>query len=55
MYNKLTSEEKMLAYSEVANNKKSTDVAYLLWFFLGSIGIHSFYLNRKGSGITILI
>lgn len=55
MYNKLTNEEKMLANSEVANNKKSTGVAYLLWFFLGSIGIHRFYLNRKGSGITMLI
>lgn len=29
---------------------KSTTVAYLLWFFLGSLGIHKFYLNQNKMG-----
>ncbi|MFC6465230.1 TM2 domain-containing protein [Marinilactibacillus sp. GCM10026970] len=54
MYERLTNEEKMVVNSEVANHKKSTGMAYLLWFFLGVFGIHRFYLNRKGSAIALL-
>jgi TM2 domain-containing membrane protein YozV len=36
-------------------NKKSTLVAYLLWFFVGMLGVHRFYLGRTGTGATILI
>ena len=35
-------------------NKKSTGVAYLLWFFFGMFGAHRFYLGRSGSGGAIL-
>lgn len=42
----------MLTYEA---NKKSTGVAYLLWFFLGGLGVHRFYLGRTGSGAAILI
>lgn len=34
---------------------KSIGVAYLLWFFLGMLGAHRFYLGRTGTGITILV
>lgn len=34
---------------------KSIVVAYVLWFFLGQLGIHRFYLGRKGSAIAMLI
>jgi len=34
---------------------KSSGVAYLLWFFLGGIGAHRFYLGRTGSGLLYLI
>ena len=34
---------------------KSTVVAYLLWFFLGGLGIHRFYLGRPISGIFYLL
>lgn len=34
---------------------KSTGVAYLLWFFLGGIGAHRFYLGRTGTGFLYLI
>ena len=36
-------------------NKKSTGIAYLLWFFLGMLGVHRFYLGRSGSGAVILV
>ncbi len=31
-------------------NRKSTGAAYLLWFFLGGLGAHRFYLGKKGTG-----
>ena len=30
---------------------KSKSTAYLLWFFLGLLGAHKFYLNKTGMGI----
>ncbi len=30
---------------------KSTTTAYLLWFFLGFLGAHKFYLGKTGMGI----
>lgn len=36
-------------------NKKSTGVAYLLWFFLGGLGGHRFYCGRPGSAVVMLI
>jgi TM2 domain-containing membrane protein YozV len=36
-------------------NKKTAVVAYLLWFFLGCLGGHNFYLKRTGVAITQLI
>jgi TM2 domain-containing membrane protein YozV len=36
-------------------NKKSTAVAYLLWFFLGAAGAHRFYLGQTGTAIAQLL
>lgn len=36
-------------------NAKSVGVAYLLWFFLGGLGVHRFFLGRTGSGIAQLL
>lgn len=36
-------------------NKKSTGVAYLLWFFLGMLGAHRFYLGQTGSAVAQLV
>ncbi len=36
-------------------SKKSTGIAYLLWFFLGWIGVHRFYLGETGSGAAMAI
>jgi TM2 domain-containing membrane protein YozV len=36
-------------------NKKQAVIAYALWFFVGFLGGHRFYLGRTGSAIAILI
>lgn len=33
---------------------KSVGVAYVLWFFLGVIGVHKFYLGKTGIGISYI-
>lgn len=33
---------------------KDTTIAYVLWFFLGVIGIHKFYLEKNGWGILYI-
>lgn len=35
--------------------KKSTGLAYVLWFFVGWIGVHRFYLGQTGTGIAMAI
>ena len=35
-------------------NKKSAVVAYLLWFFLGGVGGHRFYVGKTGSAIGMI-
>ncbi len=36
-------------------NKRSALIAYLLWFCLGYLGAHRFYLKRTGSGAAMLV
>jgi TM2 domain-containing membrane protein YozV len=33
---------------------KSVGVAYVLWFFLGVLGVHQFYLGRVGRGVSYI-
>ncbi|MBQ9693144.1 MAG: TM2 domain-containing protein [Kiritimatiellae bacterium] len=33
---------------------KEPAVAWLLWFFLGGLGVHCFYLERGGRGVLYL-
>ncbi|MCJ9427845.1 TM2 domain-containing protein [Kordiimonas marina] len=35
--------------------RKSVGIAYLLWFFLGSLGIHRFYAGQTGTGVAMLV
>ncbi len=35
--------------------RKSVLVAYLLWFFLGWLGLHRFYLGYPLSGVVMLV
>ena len=41
------------AYRAVGEEKSSTG-AWLLWFFLGGLGFHAFYLHRGGRGVLYL-
>jgi TM2 domain-containing membrane protein YozV len=36
-------------------NRKSVGVAYLLWFFVGWLGAHRFYLGQTGTGVAQLL
>ena len=51
----LDAQQQMLIEQRVTNDAKSTGAAYLLWFFLGLIGAHRFYLGRVGTGILQLL
>ena len=35
-------------------NRKDVWVAYLLWFFLGGLGVHKFYMQKMGMGILYI-
>ena len=35
--------------------KKSITAAYVLWLFVGFLGIHRFYLGRSGTGFAQLL
>ena len=37
------------------SQKKSVGIAYLLWFFLGMLGVHRFYAGKVGSGVIMLV
>ena len=43
------------SYAQYDIEKKSLLVAYLLWFFLGYVGAHRFYLGRPLSGFVMLV
>lgn len=34
---------------------KQTWLAYILWFFLGWLGIHKFYVGKTGMGILYIV
>lgn len=50
-YDKLEREDKELVLKEVTMDKKSIGIAYLLWFFFSSLGIHRFYIGDKSGGL----
>ena len=47
----LSTSQMMLIEQRVGNEKKSTGTAYLLWFFLGFLSGHRFYLGRWGTAL----
>ncbi|MCF6306066.1 MAG: TM2 domain-containing protein [Rhodobacteraceae bacterium] len=44
----LSTQQQMLVEQRLTNEKKSSGVAYLLWFFLGGFAAHRFYLGYSG-------
>ncbi len=50
----LSTQQQMLVEQRLANEKKSTGVAYLLWFFLGGFAAHRFYLGLAGTAAAQL-
>ena len=51
----LSTQEQILIEQRVMNEAKSAGAAYLLWFFLGTLGAHRFYLGKTGSGVAQLL
>jgi TM2 domain-containing membrane protein YozV len=50
-----TTQDMILIESRVANEKKSAGAAYLLWFFLGWISAHRFYLGKPVSAVLQIL
>lgn len=51
----LTDRELALLNSEMPNRSKSLVVAFLLWFFLGTLGVYNFYLGNSSRGWLMVI
>ena len=47
----LTDKQMNILRSEMDDHRKSTGISYLLYVFIGSIGIHKFYLGKWKMGI----
>lgn len=47
--------ELQLLQMELSKSQKNALTAYLLWFFLGLIGIHRFYLGRTKALLNLFI
>lgn len=55
VYENLTSDQKMSIEARLANETKSAGLAYLLWFFLGTLAVHCFYLGQTKIGLIRLV
>ncbi|MFZ5719180.1 MAG: TM2 domain-containing protein [Pseudomonadota bacterium] len=51
----LSTQQLQLVEQRVANDGPSTAVAYLLWFFLGIVSGHRFYLGRAGTAVLQIL
>ncbi len=47
--------EQIKVQDELARSRKGVGIAYFLWFFLGTLGAHRFYIGRPVSGIIYLL
>lgn len=52
--NDMTEDQKKLFAIKYGQARKDTVVYYLLWFFLGLLGIHKFYLGKVGLGVAYI-
>jgi TM2 domain-containing membrane protein YozV len=51
----LTTQDLILIEQRVTNDSKSVGLAYALWFFLGLVSGHRFYLGRAGSAVLQIV
>lgn len=51
----LTAQQQMLVEQRLANEKKSAQVAWLLWLFFVGLPAHRFYLGKTGSAVAMLL
>ena len=51
----VSTDHRLMIEMQVSSRRKSMGVAYALWFFLGLLSIHRFYLERPGSAILQII
>ena len=51
----LTVDQKLYIEQYISNEKKSLIVAYILWFFLGAVGAHRFYVGKTITGILMIV
>jgi len=51
----LTNEELLVVNSEVQRKKKSATATYLLCLFLGTLGLHRYYMQKNGSAIVMTL
>jgi TM2 domain-containing membrane protein YozV len=51
----LGTQELLLVEQRVTNEGRSVVVAYLLWFFLGWLSAHRFYLGRTGTALLQIL
>ncbi|NLY90683.1 MAG: TM2 domain-containing protein [Firmicutes bacterium] len=52
---RLSEKQLTILNGELQRGRKSTLTAYLLWLFLGTLGIHKFYLGKTAWGIVYLL
>ncbi len=48
-------DDELRARLEFEARRKSVGAGYVLWFFLGFLGAHRFYLGKTGTGIVQLL
>lgn len=53
--NSLSEKELMLVSAEYERRKKSKVIVFILWFFLGTLGIHRFYTGQTGYAVFMLL
>ncbi|MCX7300387.1 MAG: TM2 domain-containing protein [Rhodobacterales bacterium] len=51
----LTTNEQLLIEQRVTNEAPNVAAAYLLWFFLGILSAHRFYLGKPGTAILQIL
>ena len=51
----LSEKDLMIFTAEVERHSKSAGITYILWFFIGSLGAHNFYMGKVVWGIVCFI